>query len=82
MTHPKVKSVTAVASEHALIVTFDNKQRRKYDVRPLLQTAMFAPLKNPARFKTARVEQGGYAVAWGPELDLSEHELWTRGQPI
>jgi hypothetical protein len=30
-------------------------------------------------FKTARVEQGGYAVVWNEDIDLSEHHLWQLG---
>ncbi|MCI5157607.1 MAG: DUF2442 domain-containing protein [Candidatus Electrothrix sp. AUS1_2] len=38
---------------------------------------MFSPLKNAALFKAVRVEQGGWAVSWNDEMDLSEFELWS-----
>jgi hypothetical protein len=41
---------------------------------------MFAPLSNATLFKSVRVEQGGYAVAWNNEIDISEYELWVHGE--
>ena len=79
MNHPKVQSVEA-AADHALIVGFDNNQTKRYNVSPLLMRDMFAPLRDPALFRAARVDRGGYAVIWNSEIDISEHELWTRGQ--
>ena len=79
MNYPKVRTVEALDS-YVLIVTFDNDQTKRYDMSPLLERDMFAPLKNFALFKTAMVEQGGYAVVWNEGIDISEHELWTHGQ--
>ena len=81
MNCPKVKSAQAV-DECTLIVEFDNKQKKKYDITPLLEKKMFSPLRNPALFKAVQVEQGGYAVVWGKNIDISEYELWSRGQTI
>lgn len=81
MPYPKVQSVEAI-DDHTLLVTFDNTQRKTYDVTPLREQAMFAPLRNPALFKSAQVEQGGYAVAWNTAIDISEYELWRNGQIV
>lgn len=81
MQYPKVRSVSAIEN-HTLLVEFDNDERKKYDVSPLLSEDMFAPLKNKALFKAVKVEQGGYAVVWNREIDISEHELWRHGQPV
>ncbi len=81
MKYPKIKSVLAL-DDHTLVVEFDNKEKKKYDVTPLLSKKMFAPLKNPALFKAVKIEQGGYAVAWNSEIDISEYELWKHGRPI
>ena len=78
MNVPNVISAKAV-NGHTLLVEFDNRVRKTYDVRPLLDKEMFAPLKQVALFKSVSVEPGGYAVAWGKEIDLSEHELWQHG---
>ncbi len=81
MKTPKVKSVQ-VLDAHRLMVEFDNAQKKTYDISPLLKNEMFSPLKNPAFFKTARVEQGGYAVVWDSQIDISEYELWRNGEAV
>ncbi len=81
MNVPKIHSITAI-DNHTLLVHFDNDERKKYDITPLLNKEMFAPLKNSALFKSVRVEQGGYAAAWNNEIDISEYELWVHGEPL
>lgn len=66
--------------DHTLVIEFDNKQKKKYDITPLLEKDMFFPLKNPALFKSVKVEQGGYAIVWDNHIDISEYELWRHGQ--
>ena len=80
MGHPKVKSVSAI-DNHTLLVEFDNNEKKEYDISPHLNKEMFAPLKNPALFKSVTVETGGYAIAWNSEIDISEYELWQNGLP-
>ncbi len=81
MNYPKVRSAKAI-DDHTLLVEFNNHQKKKYDVSPLLQKEMFLPLKNPAFFKAVKVEQGGYAVVWNNTIDISEYELWKNGQEL
>ena len=78
---PKVISASAM-DNYTLLVEFDNSERKEYDVAPLLNKEMFSPLKNPALFKAVKVEQGGYAVVWNSEIDISEYELWRHGQAV
>jgi hypothetical protein len=79
MKYPKVQTAMAI-DDHTLVIEFDNKQKKKYDITPLLKKEMFSLLKNPAVFKAVKVEQGGYAVVWDNNIDLSEYELWSHGQ--
>ena len=79
MKHPKILSAVTI-DDHTLVIEFDNNQKKKYDITPLLKKEMFSPLKNLAFFKTVTVEQGGYAVVWDSNIDLSEYELWSHGQ--
>ncbi len=78
---PKIKSALAI-DNHTLLIEFDNNQKKKYDITPLLSKDMFSPLKNPALFKAVKVEQGGYAVIWNKDIDISEYELWNHGQTM
>ena len=79
MLSPKIKSVETI-DDHTLLVEFDNAQKREYDVAPLLKRELFAPLRNPTLFKSVQVEQGGYAVVWNRDIDISEYELWSNGR--
>ncbi len=76
---PKIRSVETI-DDHTLVVEFDNAQKRQYDVTPLLERELFAPLRTPALFKSVQVEQGGYAVVWNTNIDLSEFEIWSNGK--
>jgi hypothetical protein len=64
---------------HILVVTFDNAVRKCYDVHRLVEHEMFAPPRHPALFNNVRVEPGGSGVSWGPDIDISEYELWQHG---
>jgi hypothetical protein len=81
MNIPKIVSATAV-DDHTLVIQFDNSAKKLYNVTPLFGKAMLVPLKNPALFKSVKVEQGGYAVSWNNEIDISEYELWSHGEAI
>ena len=81
MKYPKIKSVVVI-DDHTLVIKFDNEQKKKYDITPLLGKEMFTPLKNPAFFNCVKVEQGGYAVVWDDKIDISEYELWSHGQSM
>jgi len=78
---PKVTSAKVI-DDQTLLIAFDNRQKKKYDLTRLLDQEMFAPLKNPALLKAIQVEQGGYAVVWDENIDISEYELWSHGQTI
>ncbi len=79
MNHPKIISATTI-DDHSLFVEFDNHQKKTYDINPLLENKMFAPLRNAALFRAVRVDVGGYAVVWRKDIDISEHELWTNSE--
>ena len=81
MSPPKILSATAV-DDYTLIVEFDNRRKKQFDITPLLKRTMFSPLKNPALFKAVKVEPGGYAVAWSSSIDISEYELWKHGKDL
>jgi len=34
------------------------------------------------RRQSVRVDPGGYGISWNDNIDLSEYELWTNGQPV
>jgi hypothetical protein len=81
MNVPKILAATAIEN-HTLLIQFDNNERKKYNIAPLLSKEMFAPLSNVALFKSVRVERGGYAVFWNNDIDISEYELWIHGEKM
>ncbi|MGB3495145.1 MAG: DUF2442 domain-containing protein [Elainellaceae cyanobacterium] len=78
---PQIYAVQALDNA-TLLVEFTNQERKTYDIRPLLNRPMFAPLSSPAFFKTFQIEPGGYAIVWNADIDLSEYELWKNGVPV
>lgn len=78
MKYPRIHKAKAI-NDTTLIIEFTNQEIKKYDVRPLLEIPMFAPLRKPAFFKNFKVEPAGYAIAWNEEIDISEYELWKNG---
>lgn len=81
MEHPKINSAKAIDG-HTLLIEFENSSKKLYDIHPLLEKQMFYPLTNFAFFKNVQVDTGGYAVFWNEDIDLSECELWTKGQTV
>ena len=55
--NPRVIAVEAL-NNHQLIVTFDNQEQRIFDVSDYLDFPVFQVLRNPAYFKSVRVDHG------------------------
>lgn len=78
---PKIVSVTAIGTSQ-LLVCFDSGAKRRYDCSSLIQLPWCQLLKVPAFFRAVRVDVGGHGVIWNDDMDLSEYELWTNGEPV
>lgn len=65
-----------------LLVHFRNGEERAYDCGPLLSRPQFSLLSDPGLFRAVHVDSGGYGISWNDDIDLSEYELWTNGEPI
>ena len=78
----KVKDVKPM-NDYTLDVYFINGERRLYDVKPLFEKfPVFNDLKNiSGLFDIVKPEQGGYAVLWNDNIDLSCDELYYNGIP-
>ena len=79
--YPKVKAVRPLADK-MLLVEFDNGVTKVYDCKPLLDSEVFAPLRDEAVFRRVRADDHGYAVIWTDMIDLAESELWIGGAPV
>ena len=76
--NPKVERVRPL-SGYKLDLTFENGQRRLFDVTPYLGMTVFKQLKDPSRFQSARVVAG--SVEWAGEVDLSYDTLYLESEP-
>ena len=75
--NPYVKSVKP-QDDYCLLLTFENGEKRIFDLKPYFDKPVFARLKNIALFKTVRVVSG--AVEWQGEIDLSNDTLYLESK--
>lgn len=70
--------ITAVQAtdDYQLILTFDDKERRLFDIKPYLTTGRFAELRDIKVFK--RVGVAFDTVEWQNGLDLDPEFLYAK----
>jgi hypothetical protein len=77
--NPHVTSVRAL-DDYELEVSFENGERRIFDVKPFLSRGIFGRLRDRALFQAAQTVAG--SVEWPGGLDLSYDTLYLESQPI
>lgn len=77
--NPYVESVRPL-DDYELEVTFENGERKRFDMKPYLSRGIFVRLQDRAVFQAVRAVAG--SIAWPGGLDLSYDTLYVRGQPI
>lgn len=77
--NPYVKSVRP-QQDYCLLLTFENGEKRIFDLKPFLEKGVFKQLKNDSLFKTARVVSG--SIEWHGEIDLSYDTLYISSTPV
>ncbi|MDP2829764.1 MAG: DUF2442 domain-containing protein [Sulfuricellaceae bacterium] len=70
---PKVTTVQAF-SNYRLLVTFENGERKVFDMTPYLDYPVFQRLKNPGFFGLARIDYG--TVTWPGEIDIAPETIY------
>src|SRR5688500_5958956 len=75
--NPYVKSVKP-QEDYCLLLTFENGEKRVFDLKPYFEKPVFKQLKNIALFKTARVVSG--SVEWQGNVDLSYDTLYLESK--
>jgi hypothetical protein len=77
--NPFVESVEP-QDNYRLLLTFENGEKRIFDVKPYLSMRVFMPLRKTALFKTVRVVSG--SIEWRGEIDLSYDTLYLESTPV
>ena len=65
---------------YTLLLTFENNEKRQFDVKPYLNMGLFSELKNVEMFNTARVSFD--TVEWKNEADLDPEVLYQNSVKI
>ena len=60
--------------EYRILITFDNDERRIFNVEPYLEDSFFAPLRNQSIFRSVRVNP--LTVEWAGGIDICPDELY------
>ena len=67
MIRPKAVDVKP-QQDFCLLVTFNNNEKRMFDVKPYLEYEMFKPLRDIAFFNSVRPAHG--TIQWANEADF------------
>ena len=62
--------------DYRLILSFDNKEKRIFDVKPILSLGRFSELNNLELFKNVRISFD--TVEWDNGLDLDPEYLYEK----
>ncbi len=74
-----VKDVKPLDNYH-LLLTFENGEKRKFDMKPYLEFGVFRELKDISLFKTVRTSFD--TIAWANEADLDPEILYQKSTKI
>jgi hypothetical protein len=74
-----VKDVVPV-KDYQLILTIENGEKRKFDMRPYLETGIFKELKDEVQFNTVHLSFD--TVEWNNEADLDPEDLYKYSESI
>ncbi len=75
-------SVTSVEpkGDYKLLLTFENGEKKVFDMKPYLDKGVFRELKNVELFNTVHVSFN--SVAWANEADFDPEALYEGGLPL
>ena len=77
--YPAVKNVEPI-DKYRLLLTFDNGEKRVFDMQPLLDFGKFRELASPSLFRTVRISFD--TISWSNGLDLDPEYLYEHSQII
>jgi hypothetical protein len=77
--YPAVREVIPSA-DYTLLLTFDNGDKKKFDMKPYLHLGIFRELKDIAKFNSVRVSFD--TIEWENEADIDPEILFTQSEKI
>ncbi|MFA5910383.1 MAG: DUF2442 domain-containing protein [Vicinamibacterales bacterium] len=79
MTHPMHRVVSfAIVGPHELDITFEDGVVRRINFLPVLEGALFGPLKDLSIFNAVSLSEEGYTLVWpnGADFDPATLHDW------
>ncbi len=67
-----------VLNNYELEITFDNNEKRKFDVKPYFKFKQFENLKDIKQFKKVKI--GGLSIEWPNGVDICPDELYNNSK--
>lgn len=64
--------------DNKLILTFENDEKRIFDVTPYMEIGIFKELKDPAMFKSVHISYD--SIEWANKADLDPELLYEKSQ--
>jgi len=74
-----IKSVQAIPN-YNLILTFQNGEKRQFDMNPYLNIGIFQELRDIAKFNTVRISFD--SIEWENEADLDPEILYKHSKKL
>ena len=68
------------ATDYLLHLTFENGEKRKFDMKPYLNIGIFQELKDVSMFNTVHISFD--TIEWDNEADIDPELLYTESQII
>lgn len=67
-------------NDYTLLLTFTGGKKRIYNARPLLDKAIYSPLRDLDFFMKAKADCG--AVIWNDDVDIAPEHLYECSEPV
>ena len=74
-----VKSVRPL-SEYQLLLTFENGEKKIFDMKPYLDKGIYKELKDESKFKTVRISFD--SIEWCNNADIDPEFLYEKSEKI
>jgi hypothetical protein len=77
--YPSVKEVKP-GNDYTLLLTFDNGDKRRFDMKPYLEKGIFRELKDISKFNSVHVSFD--TIEWDNEADFDPEVLYTGSEQL